>query len=664
MSKMTEFNTVHYCLDNNIPCFSFYMDATKKPNGIVWTDVTPTNFRNYIHAHHNGFAIITGHTHFVIDFDLKHNPPQEICDFLMERCSAIERTPGGYHFWFKIDNRTDHLESPTNIQWNSVEINGLDMRAKKGICYVSPSHYKKENTTQTYKWIKGDLSTATIVPDDVLVCIEQKDSVPDYNFENATVETFKENGKIVIKITPKTCHCLVKDKHIHSQTGHSCIYLTKLKTCYSATATCFSHGKRKIGKEACDALVEQFWEMDNENEILNEYSYMKENFEIKNFKTMNPVGFYTLINDIWVFRERAQMKTAYENMLLSDGSPFLDKWLKDPTMKTYSKVSYQPNNDPTIFVLPDMPSPQFIYKTYICESNMDALPIFNEFLDILTNKKPQIKQYIINWCAHLIQKPLELPGVGIIFIGQKGVGKDTFGDFLGNYIIGGGTYYQNYSNQLQFFDKHDTFKANKFLIKVEELSKKIFSDENNDNYFKSSFTSPTVTLNPKNGTPYEVKNYNRIIGTTNHSNALNVEQKERRYVFSVVSPEKMGNHEFWNNLRSVLFTPSGALAIAKMLEEYDITNFDPRVLPENAYLRQLQEETVDSVQKFIDQIEADDYTGTRLYQEYKDYCLAEGLHLYTNTKFATQLLFLIENGSITRHIERNRTKKGIQYIIN
>ena len=89
-----------------------------------------------------------------------------------------------------------------------------------------------------------------------------------------------------------------------------------------------------------------------------------------------------------------------------------------------------------------------------------------------------------------------------------------------------------------------------------------------------------------------------------------------------------------------------------------------RILPENAYLRQLQEETVDSVQKFIDQIEADDYTGTRLYQEYKDYCLAEGLHLYTNTKFATQLLFLIENGSITRHIERNRTKKGIQYIIN
>lgn len=661
MSKMTEFNTVQYCLDNNIPCFSFYMDATKRPEGVVWKDITSDNFRNYVHEYHNGFSIITGYTHFVIDFDLKYNPPQEICEFIMNQCEAVERSPGGYHFWFKIDNRTDHFRASTNIQWNNIKITGLDMRAKGGLCHVAPSHYEKDKEIKKYKWIKGNLSTATIVPDDILDCIVSH-VIPDYNLENSTVETFKENDKIVIKITPKTRHCLVKENHIHSETGHSCIYLTKLKTCYSATATCFSHGKRKIGKEACDALVEQFWEIDNEKEIRNEYSYMKDNFEKNNFKTKDPVGFYTLINNIWIFRERTQMKTLYENLLLSDGTPFLDKWLKDPSMKTYSKVSHEPNKDPSIFVLPDIPPPEFIYKSYTCEPNIDALPIFDEFLDILSNKKDHLKQYTLKWFAHLIQKPLELPGVGLIFIGQKGVGKDTVGDFFGNFIIGS-TYYQNYSNQLQYFDKHDTFKANKFLIKVEELSKKIFSDENHDTYFKSSFTSPTDTINPKNGTPYEVKNYKRIIGTTNHSNALNVEQNERRYVFSVVSPEKLGDHAYWNKLRSVLFTPSGALAIANMLEEYDISDFNPRILPENTYLKQLQEETIDSVQKFIDQIELGEYTGTQLYTSYKDHCLENNLQMYGPTKFVTQLLFLTENGSITRKIERKRTKKSVQYVI-
>lgn len=288
--------------------------------------------------------------------------------------------------------------------------------------------------------------------------------------------------------------------------------------------------------------------------------------------------------------------------------------------------------------------------------------MFDEFLELITNHRKPIKEYILCWLAHLIQKPLELPGVGIIFMGQKGVGKDTFGDFIGEYIVGT-TYYQNYSNQLQYFDKHDTFKANKFLIKVEELSKKVFSDENNDSYFKTSFTSSTISVNPKNGCPYDVKNFSRILGTTNHANALNTEQRERRYVFCVVSAVRMGDHAYWKALRDVLFCPSGALAIAQMLEQYNITQFNPRVLPENSYLTQLQEDTADPVQLFMEQTEAGEYTGTDLYNQYRLFCTTEGFQPYTNTKFSTQLSFLGENGTLTRKIERRKTKKSNNYII-
>jgi len=637
------------------------MDATKRVN-VKWGDITPATCDRYIHAHHNGLAIITGHTHFVIDFDeKKYNPPQAIKQQLMENCSAVEETPGGFHFWFIMDERTTHLESKSNIAWDNAQVIGLDIRAKGGICYVAPSHYNVNNETKRYKWMKGDLSTATPISNEMLIHLYEGE-VLDINMDNADVETFKENNKITLKITPRTHSCLVKGGHRHSQAGHSCIYLTKLKTCYSATATCFSHGKRKMSKEICDTLVEDYWLIDDGQEILNEYSHMKENFEGYNFKTMSPVGFYTLLNDMWVFRERSQMKTAYENMLLQDGTPFLDKWLKDPSMRTYSKVSNEVSVDPTVFVLPEPPAPIFLYQTYTCEPNMEALSVLDEFLDILTNRKQAIKEYVINWCAHLLQKPHDLPGVALIFIGQKGVGKDTFGDFVGNHLIGS-TYFQNYSNQMQFFDKHDTFKANKFLIKVEELSQKIFSDETNDNYFKSSITTPTISINPKRGTPYEVKNYSRYIGTTNHSNALNVQQNERRYVFSVVSPEKMKNHEYWNRIRTILFNPEGAQAVANMLMERDITSFDVRVLPENTYLKHIQDETVDSVERFMDQTDSGEYTGTQLYQNYRDYCTAEGLSIYSNTKFSTQLLFLSENGSITRKVTKEKTKKSNNYII-
>jgi len=657
----TQFNTVDYCLRNNIPCFTFPMDYTKKIS-IKWSNITTLNFMNYINPSHNGIAILTGYTHFVIDFDEdKYNPPQEIKDTLIENCSAIEKTPGGYHFWFLIDKRTEHFQSGANISWSGKDIIGLDMRAQKGICYVSPSKYYKDNILKEYNWIKGNLSTATTINSLLLEKITNIDKLIG-DVDNTTVETFKENDKITIKITPNTKVCLVQNDYIHSQVGHSCYYLTKLKTCFTCTANCFSHGKRKVDKEICNSLANQYWPNDENDVIHNDYDVIKESFEENNFKVLDPVGFYTFIIDKWVFRDRIQIKNAYENMLLSDGSSFIDKWLKDPHMKTYSRASFEPSINPSIFVFPEPALPSFIYTTYTCQPNNNVIPVFDELLDILTNRQASIKTYILNWLAHLLQKPMELPGVSLIFNGQKGAGKDTLGEFIGEFIIGI-QYYQNYSNQSQYFDKHDVFKANKFLVKIEEINKKCLDNGVNSEYFKSSITTPILNFNPKTKSPYNLKNTMRVIATSNNSNPVDVAQKERRYVISVVSPEKIGKADYWSNIRSQLFNPEGALAIANILLQRDISNFNPRVLPENKYLEQLQEDTLDSVQKFIEQIESGEYSGSILYQQYKDYCELEGLQMYSNTKFSTQLLFFVENGSITRNITRKRSTHSIIYSI-
>jgi hypothetical protein len=660
-SKMTQFNTVEYCINNSIPCFTFMMDATKKI-AVKWSSINKNNFTEHINKSHNGLAIITGPTHFVIDFDEdKYNPPQEIKNILCENCTAVEKTPGGYHFWFKTDKRTEHFISSSNIMWDGEQITGLDIRAQKGICYVAPSYYTKDNEIKTYNWIKGDLSTASEI-NSLLIEKLISFNASEVDIDNSTVETFRENDKLTLKIIPKTKQCLVKADYKHSQEGHSCFYLTKLKTCFSCTANCFSHGKRKVEKELCNALVEEFWPVDDNDIINNDYDGMKDSFEETNFKVLDPVGFYTLIGDKWIFREKTQLKIAYENKLLSDGASFIDKWLRDPTMRTYSRVSFEASNDSTVFVFPDPPPPSFIYTTYTCNPNQAALQIFDELLDILTNNQQHIKTYILNWLAHLVQKPKELPGVALIFIGQKGAGKDTLGDFLGEYIIGQ-KYYQNFSNQSQYFDKHDDTKANKFLVKVEEINKKSLDDGVNGETFKSSLTSPTMTFNPKGKTPYTLKNYQRVIATSNNANSVDVGQKERRYCISVVSPKKIGDTEYWCKVRNELFNSEGALTIANMLLTRDISKINIRVLPKNEYLEQLQEDTKDPVHKFIEQIDAGEYTGSILYQQYRDYCTAEGLAIYTNTKFSTQLLYLKENGSIERDIEKSRTLKSILYII-
>jgi P4 family phage/plasmid primase-like protien len=127
------------------------------------------NISKYLKVEHNGFAILTGEKYFVLDIDNKHTPPKEIYDILEKNCEAIEQTPGGFHYWFLTDARTSHFTSTTDVFWKNQKINGLDIRAKGGICYTSPSNYiTDDGQHKKYKWIKGNLSTVSAMSSELL----------------------------------------------------------------------------------------------------------------------------------------------------------------------------------------------------------------------------------------------------------------------------------------------------------------------------------------------------------------------------------------------------------------------------------------------------------------------------------------------------------------
>ena len=673
-----QFNTVQYCMDNKIPCFTFPMDATKRTS-VRWGDVTPDTFTAYVNEAYNGIAIVTGYSHFVLDFDeKKHHPPAEIKQILMDHSTAVEETPGGFHFWFKADDKTCEIPSSVNITWNGQQVTGLDIRSNKGICYVAPSHYKTATETCSYRWIKGDLSTATVAPPAIMQCLEQapissnSPITTSFHLDNARVEPTTEDGQRRVKILMNTRQCLVNVDHVHHEPNHSCYFINKPKKQITVIANCYSHGSRKVQGALREALIAQFWQEDEEKEVqvvasapgpaADDYVAVKKEFEQSNFKVLDPFGFYTCIDGIWMYRDRLTMIHRYENLLLPDGTQFMTRWLKDPTMLTYKAISRDETNDPQVFVLPDVPKPEFRHETYKCKMNEEAIAVFLELAEIVTNHKPEIKEYLLNWCAHLLQKPLERPDMAIVFVGQKGVGKDTFGEFIGDWLVGR-RYYQNYPNQAQFFDKHDTLKVNKFFVKVEEMSRKVLMDENNDCLLKGAVTGSTYTVNPKNSQGFSIVNYIRLMGTAN-TMVLNIELGERRYVLCSVSSERKGDHAFWTRVRSTLFAPEGARAIADWLLARNIDAFDPRVAPKNEYMAEMQEETKDSVLKFMGSAVNGEYNATNLYRMYSTFCTNEGLHAYTTTKFGTQLLFYMENGALSCEVKKKRTSQNVVYVIS
>lgn len=175
----SSFNTIQYCIDNKIPCFTFQMDSSKKCP-IKWGDITLNNFTEHLKHHHNGFAIITGEKYIVIDFDSKHNPPHSVYDILYSNCECVEQTPSGFHFWYVIDSRTAHFMSTVGAYWDCTKLEGIDIRAKNGICYTAPSQYKSDiGQIKKYRWLKGNLNTATVMPSEILEHINY--TSPEFN---------------------------------------------------------------------------------------------------------------------------------------------------------------------------------------------------------------------------------------------------------------------------------------------------------------------------------------------------------------------------------------------------------------------------------------------------------------------------------------------------
>ena len=174
-----------------------YTDNQKMAH-VAWSKINADNFQQYIKPKHNGFAVITGHQHIVVDYDAKHDPPRHIYDMLYTNCEAVEKTPGGYHFWYRIDSRTAHLKTKECAHWNNREIKGLDIRSKGGISYSAPSNYRADGITKKYVWERGTLATAREMPEEVLECLTytpQEDMDDMRTFRTSTI------GDVVDDIT-------------------------------------------------------------------------------------------------------------------------------------------------------------------------------------------------------------------------------------------------------------------------------------------------------------------------------------------------------------------------------------------------------------------------------------------------------------------------------
>jgi len=331
-----------------------------------------------------------------------------------------------------------------------------------------------------------------------------------------------------------------------------------------------------------------------------------------------------------------------------DHTSFINIWMNDPARRSIHTIDFKETDDPAVFVIPL----QFAYEK-VQTADPDAAQKYLDLLDILATGEQ--KEYLLNYLAHILQKPLENPKVAVVLTGLKGCGKDTPIDIFMEHVVGA-LYSKNYDSNEQFFDKHDLGRLNKFLVKLEEADPVIC--KKNASNLKARITANYSSFNPKGLNPFEAANYGRNFYTTNKGNPFEMSDGERRFFIMNAKANRKGDYEYWKDIRKTLFTPSAGRAIAEMLLARDISKWNPFDMPVSEYQKAVVDSEKSSEQDFVDNWDGEEATVSDLFILYKAHCAEHSLPSAQNAmSFGKRLLPLLRDGVI----QKKKTKTSYVY---
>lgn len=301
------------------------------------------------------------------------------------------------------------------------------------------------------------------------------------------------------------------------------------------------------------------------------YYSMKNQFEIEVAHINNPATFIRNHDQEIVLLNRTQLDHIYKHLKI-DESSFLERWVNDEHKRNYESMVFLPGLEPP-------PDRLNIFCGFPFEAKEGKVDRFLELIDMVCNHQKDAVEYMLDWMAHLLQKPYDKHGVSIIVQGLKGSGKDSpfdkFGELLGKMFFNTGTPEHDVFSSFNGMMKHN------LLVKMEEGN--FQTNKNNEPKLKSMITAKKLAVQEKNKDQINYDNYSRFIITTNDEIPIHITPDERRWFLVKTSDENRGNRKFWNETWAIFNDPMYNSYLMDYFMRRDITNFSARDYPDTEY---------------------------------------------------------------------------------
>lgn len=257
--------------------------------------------------------------------------------------------------------------------------------------------------------------------------------------------------------------------------------------------------------------------------------------------------------------------------------------------------------------------------------------IYHHIKHVLCSGDEEIYKYLLDWIAHILQKPYEFVGTAPVFISLPGAGKGIIMETLLGKIIGS-DYFVASGDGKDFTNSFNSILESRLLVNVDEAS---FSGNHQEaGIFKRIIGNPSIRITRKGLEGYTVENRVRLVFTSQHITAVKVEKNDRRYFFPIVTDEYIydifGNSEkgkihnervrkYFDELESLIKNGGAETFLYDMLKK-DLSSFNRFYAPKNELHRELADLDVSSIEEWfigcLDNMISQEYSFTND-QDYK-----------------------------------------------
>lgn len=267
--------------------------------------------------------------------------------------------------------------------------------------------------------------------------------------------------------------------------------------------------------------------------------------------------------------------------------PWGKAWLTDRQRRQYKGIEFFPNPD-------GVGSDEGylnLWRGFALEATEQGdWSIFRDhLLTNVCNEDEALFNWVFAWFAHIVQRPRERLGTALVLRGPMGSGKTKVGEVIGSLIA---AHYFQVDDPRYITGNFNAHMAACLLLQADEA---VFAgDPHAAGRLKGLITSEVQMIEAKGVDAIRIRNFVRIMMTSNEHWVIPAGMDERRFCVLDVHHRCAQNHQYFGEMQEQL-DAGGRARLLYDLQRFDLSKVNLRQIPRTGALLEQKVRSLDAL---------------------------------------------------------------------